>query len=1078
MRVPLLSQPNNISLTIVHNSKVETVSLPMKPRIYIPSSTKHDGRVSNTIKKIPVGMKDTVELDVVEFNSIDKMNKFYVRYAHVVKMEYNELLYCEIPDFYYSYPNSDELKIMCLDIEVLTRGMGIFPNASRDPIIAIGYSMGDSVVTHSARCVDDERSIIDTFIDDVVRLDPDIIATYNGIKFDIPYILTRIEKLGIDAALLSRTNEHPTPTDIGGRIHWDMWIDVEGDQTLLGLPNRKLKTIGNHFGWSDIIDIGRDALSNTSLLVGTSELDEYLTSDIHLTEKLSSVYIGKHIAMSDMMGIPLRETINSYNSLIPKVMHARNLGDRYIGLYTNEERYSDLLGNMRYQSAKVAIYDDGEMLEKHEVLGKYFPKVYKIDFSSQYPTAMDTFNLSPDTTRIIDYREYSGEFDFKYRDNILWLKIPDKNIMKDIIIKIDMHDDGFLRKIIRTLGAKRKVLKEKSKLEPDNKSIYSQNWAIKVLMNSIYGYEGLTVSTHGDLSVAIATVGLCRWIVGKVEDMLGDTIIETDSVTGNTPICILRNDSYVDFIPISDLVPDYMYESINGRYKNIPTNIKVLTRNGWAKLNYVKQHLVEKDIYRVNTTDGYVEVTGDHSLFMRDGNEVKPSNISPGIELDIREIPHYAYRTDYSEDFAWLLGFIAAEGTVDINTTRGRYQLSIVNNDITTLQRCRNILASHYLLDCEIYDTRASSAVYKICKCNKAMVADLYNLCYTRRGCKKVPLGILNGTNNIKKAYLDGIWKGDGHIAITRKQHREDIDTVHHTLAAGIKYLINSTGTHTGILIRDDKPNVISIKKRIPRAKSRNVNEHIVKKVKILSNSSRWVYDISTEDGSFVTGIGGICCHNTDGIYISADPNLDNVNAMMSDVISDTFNLESRMGLELDEYADGYFYKTKNYILRELNGKIVTKGNTFKSSKHSRVYEHVVKESCKFILNNGNRDDTSYNNDKYKLVKSFKDWYNYKLTDYIKHIRLSNNPGEYSNQNCMQVHLARQAKEYLGEEIGKGDGLDYIVVKSGSEYTYRLASLVNSLNEIYFQYYDDEIGTALGALGFTDNDMSGQMELL
>ena len=157
-------------------------------------------------------------------------------------------------------------------------------------------------------------------------------------------------------------------------------------------------------------------------------------------------------------------------------------------MYTNEQRYKDRLGTISYESAKVAIYDEGE---KVDALKRYFPKVYKIDFSSQYPSAMDTFNLSPETVSLMDIKEYSGVFQAKNKDDYLWLNIPDKNMELDLVIRIYIKEDGFLRSEFRKLKAIREELKAASKKEPDNKLLYSKQWAVKVLMNSIYGYEGL-----------------------------------------------------------------------------------------------------------------------------------------------------------------------------------------------------------------------------------------------------------------------------------------------------------------------------------------------------------------------------------------------------------------------------------------------------------------------------------------------------------------------------------------------------------------------------------------------------------
>lgn len=527
MKIPLLCNLHDKSLEIVANGIVVRAKLPFKPHGYVQSN-------SGGVLRQPVGGGAKVMIEKKIVSGTEEMDTIK-NISGYAALGYMEQMYTEEPDYFLQYPNTDDLKIMALDIEVLTKGTGVFPRAHSNPIVAIGVAMvdqPDAIETFSVRNVDDDvpdADILRQFIEYVKLHDPDIIATYNGIKFDMPYILERMLLAGIDPNPMSRDGSEVTPESIGLRIHWDMWRDVNSDQTLLGLANRRLKTVAHHFGWSDIIDLGRTALSNSAPLVGTAQLDEYLRSDVRLTTQLTEVYIGNHEALAEMVGIPLREVMFAYPSLIPKVYHVRNLKSKFIGFQSNEEKYARRLGTMRYEAAKVAIYDNGRQLGKKETLSKYFPEVYKVDFSSQYPTAMITFNLSPDTCMFKEFREYQEEYMWKNTGEVLWLGIPDKNCMKTHIIKVDLTVDGFLRSLLKDFSAKRTEIKVGLKTDPNNKVLYSIQWAIKVIMNSIYGFEGLATARWGDLAVAVATVGTCRWLIAKTEEYLGNSIIETDT---------------------------------------------------------------------------------------------------------------------------------------------------------------------------------------------------------------------------------------------------------------------------------------------------------------------------------------------------------------------------------------------------------------------------------------------------------------------------------------------------------------------------------------------------------------------
>jgi intein/homing endonuclease len=649
----------------------------------------------------------------------------------------------------------------------------------------------------------------------------------------------------------------------------------------------------------------------------------------------------------------------------------------------------------------------------------------------------------------------------------LWLNIPDDNMKKQLIIRVDLINDSFLRKILSQLKSERKKIKQLMNDDPNNKALYSQQWAIKVIMNAIYGYEGLATSTWGDLPVACAVVGICRFLIMETEKYLGNIMIECDSVTGNTPICVLRDNKYIDFVPIEELVPGGYRHKKSIRYYRIPKNIKVLTRSGWKKINYVKQHLTDKKIYRVNTTDGYVEVTEDHSLFTKDQREIKPVDLVKGSEIELISIPCSAANIkEFTGDFAWVLGLIAAEGSITINDgsiSRARYSLSVTNQNKGLLDKCKCVLEDHYQINCNIYDTRESSATYRLSKDDKYMVSDLYHLCYTKGGQKKVPLFVLNGTETIKRAFLSGIWAGDGHISITKKQHIESIDLSDHTLAAGVKYLINSMGIKTGIIIRKDKPKSLGIKKRIPRTRHVSVNENLVKKVEILNADGKeaWVYDISTECGTFVTSIGGIVLHNTDGIAIKGSIDIDKLNDHISKIILDRFGVKSDMGIELEEVGEAFFYRMKNYITRSKEGLITRKGVVFKSSRHSRIYDKVLNKVIDAYMNRCNDEQL------WEIIKDVKNMDQYTDTDFIMSASLRQEIEEYGNPMQMQATLGRQAEEMLGLDIGKGDSIDYIVTKNKN---YTLASLVKDRKQIDLEYYRDDIDKILSVFGIKKID--------
>lgn len=613
-------------------------------------------QVSNENTKLireTIGKHEQVFLERKEFDSISEFNKHYV-IGKSKKLDYLEQVYSYKSEFFYGYPSNDP-KIMSLDIEVLTDGSGVFPRAKEKPVVAIGVKMvGEPIRIFSVKTVSDycDFSIIWDMIDFISENDPDIIATYNGIRFDIDYLMKRMEVHNINPNVIARTGmtgislhgkddidlDIVSPSNIPGRIHWDLYRDVDHDQTLLGMPNKRLKTVASHFEWSDVIDLGREALSNTSTLVGTDELDEYLGSDVQLTENLTGVYIDNHLAVANLIGLPLREEMTMYSSLVSKVLHIRNLSDKYVAVDTNKDRYNKMLGTMRYESARVAIYspdEGGRELNEDECLQKYFPDVNKVDFSSQYPSAMMTFNLSPDTTEIIEVRPYTGIFNSikkvgvskKTGKNVeyLWLDIPDANAQKQIIIRVDLSYNSFLRRVLSELKVERLKIKALMKDDPNNKTLYSRQWAIKVIMNTIYGYEGLITSSWGDLGVAIGIVGICRYLITEVERYLGNikVAVDTDGVIiiGTTDIDVL-NKHMSEFIMSkfgieSDMGIEFeeVGEAVFYRMKNYITRDKngKITRKGVVFKSSRHSRIYDRVLNKI--IDGYMNRLSDSDMW-------------------------------------------------------------------------------------------------------------------------------------------------------------------------------------------------------------------------------------------------------------------------------------------------------------------------------------------------------------------------------------------------------------------------------------------------------------------------------
>ena len=621
----------------------------------------------------------------------------------------------------------------------------------------------------------------------------------------------------------------------------------------------------------------------------------------------------------------------------------------------------------------------------------------------------------------------------------------------------------------------------------DNHTVYAgKNGIFCWTGQSIYGTLALNTAWIGEMGTAIGIVGFARWILSEVIKYYGKAVIAFDSVTGQTPIVIRRDKTYIDIIDISSLISPSYKKQNTIRYLWVPKNIEVLTRNGWKKIKYIKKHKVNKKIYRVNTNDGYVEVTEDHSLFLKNRKEIKPKDLKVKDEIEISNIPYNKLNVDISNNFAWFLGFLMAEGGVYLNTgNRIRYSICINNQNLKLLKKCNNIFKLKYLQQMCLYNTMDSSNVYKLELDNKEIALNLYNMCYTRSGYKKVPECIINAKNNIKKSFINGMFSGDGYIKITKKGLVERIDQSHHILLAGIQYIMHSIGDKTSIHIRDDKIKSLSLIKWVGKQKKKKQNKNQIRKIKILSNNKEnYVYDISTENGTFICAMGGIVLHNTDGIYIDKEPNIDEINKFVADLIWEKTMVKSKVNFELKGKYSGYFHKTKNYILRDEKGKYIRHGVSIKSSRAPVFYDQIIEYMSKAII------EEKPEKELIELSRMLYSLSQFTLEDFIQRTKLNKvDPelskgieenkvgmlpnGVYKNPQALQPFLMKRARDIFNRKLKIGDSVEYYKTYDH----YALAEEVNNIKQLDMDYYRAMATKALHIFRMDPKSINDKMQL-
>ena len=327
-----------------------------------------------------------------------------------------------------------------------------------------------------------------------------------------------------------------------------------------------------------------------------------------------------------------------------------------------------------------------------------------------------------------------------------------------------------------------------------------------------------------------------------------DYVLWLDCLVGDTPLLVRRND-FIDYVEIQELIPE-SERHIRGRtYTSVP--LEVMTRDGWQNINAVRQLRTNKKIKRVSG-ECVFSATEDHRVFV-DGKERYVNKLSSGDKIDRSDFIDKNDYNPWTNEFAEMAGFFMAEGSS--NKYKNGYQWYLCNSKIEYLKKYQKTIEAFFSE--KTYIVADGKNMHKLYATNPK---NLYNFFrhnfYSSSGNKKVPTQILNSNADTAKAYLKGFLLGDGHVD---DRGRISLTEKSNIGMAGLTYLYKKLGEQIRFHIRDDKDTIQGFLTQNRRKSGVN---------KILDQQDeQWVYDINTDSGSFVGGVGDACFHNCDMIF-------------------------------------------------------------------------------------------------------------------------------------------------------------------------------------------------------------------
>jgi DNA polymerase elongation subunit (family B) len=184
--------------------------------------------------------------------------------------------------------------------------------------------------------------------------------------------------------------------------------------------------------------------------------------------------------------------------------------------------------------------------------------------------------------------------------------------------------------------------------------------AYKITANSLYGQIGAKTSPINVKELAASTTATGREQLRIARDFTeteypGAKCVYGDSVTGDTPLILRHKESkYVEIHAISAIGKNEMkwspYENFrpwdvesHGKDQSYDAgrHYEIWVGDHWAEIRRVIRHKTKKRMFRVWTGRGVVDVTEDHSLLNKQGNQVKPNELKLGETELLSGVPFW-----------------------------------------------------------------------------------------------------------------------------------------------------------------------------------------------------------------------------------------------------------------------------------------------------------------------------------------------------------------------------------------------------------------------------------------------------
>lgn len=409
------------------------------------------------------------------------------------------------------------LKFMSFDIECLP-SQGGMPDPKESPVILISMAFepafrGRKSLVLIGKKIDckrpdilvcgDEVELLYNFATIIRNFDPDIIAGYNSNEFDIPYLDARAKELG-PAILVGRDGKswyirqsgENKRVSITGRVVVDLLPIIRASYSLKRYTLRNaaaelLKMEKLDVDPKEIESLWKDEGEGFRKLVSYARRDAELALHLLLDLRL----IDKYIALSKASGLLLQDTVNGGQSGMIESLLLRRFKAHNRVVFPKPDN-EDIRDDSDELKGAVVLDPEKGLLENVVIL----------DYRSLYPTIMISHNICFSTVLPDDYIDEAEE-------SPSGGKFVKSGVMTGIVPEV-------LRELLDQRLELKRAMKTATGAEYD--LLDAEQYAVKILLNSFYGYSGYVRARLYNQTIANSVTSWGRENIQRTRDTIND----------------------------------------------------------------------------------------------------------------------------------------------------------------------------------------------------------------------------------------------------------------------------------------------------------------------------------------------------------------------------------------------------------------------------------------------------------------------------------------------------------------------------------------------------------------------------